>query len=701
MLKELGERNNDNFVSTTGEKLARMGADKVSKLIDDAIGGVLFIDEAYGLEPSRNADAAAVALQLLDVAEEKRTELTIILAGYKDDMETKLFEFNDGFDRRFNYSITFDDYTEAELAQIFAGMCAEHNWPPAEGEEVVAVAARRLARGRGRRNFGNAGEVRKLFEAAYRRALSRDAKAESLTIIDVIGPPPDREHVPELGAALDELQDMIGLEKVKEGVLRLVTVAKTNYERELEGQPPFPVPLNRVFLGNPGTGKTTVAKLYGRILKAPGLLSDGKCELKQPSDLTGSHVGETQKRTSALIKRCVGKVLIIDEAYALNGTSYGHEAIDTLVGLVHGAPGEDIAVVLIGYEKQMKKMFREVNVGLTRRFGLKDAFQFDDFDDKALDRVVLSQLKQAGLKVPKEVRAKVIKALAAQRARPNFGNAGDAVDMVARAKERLSSRDPRATSLTLADFGLDRADGDGSSALEGLFKVEHITSKLQELKATLEQCDRDGKDRAEYLESYVFLGSPGTGKTTIANAMAQILHEVGVLGSNHVKIVSGLDMQGSYVGQTKDKVNEMMAEAQGGVLFIDEARLRSSSRPPTLAPPHPRPSLSTQPPLTALPRRAGVHSRPGTFLLRGDRPAGCARDLARAPQQDGRHPRRLQGADGAHARLQRWAAQPRHRPHRVPRLGRRRLRRGGLPEVRARGHPPDRRRGAAAGGGAA
>ena len=85
--------------------------------------------------------------------------------------------------------------------------------------------------------------------------------------------------------------------------------------------------------------------------------------------------------------------------------------------------------------------------------------------------------------------------------------------------------------------------------------------------------------RAEYLESYVFLGSPGTGKTTIARAMAQILHEVGVLGSNHVKVVSGLDMQGSFVGQTKDKVNEMMAEAQGGVLFIDEARLRSSSRP--------------------------------------------------------------------------------------------------------------------------
>lgn len=570
MLCELGVRARDVLVDTTGEELSRQGADKVSKLIDSAMGGVLFIDEAYGLEPVAGGEGAAVALQLLDVAEKRRTELTIILAGYKDDMERKLFEFNDGFIRRINYQFHFEDFTERELADVFRAQCDEYGWTAAEGEDVVGVAARRLARGRGRRGFGNAGEARMLFERAYSRALGRDTPTKALRIVDVIGPPPDPAHVPELCDALDELNDMVGLDSVKASIHQIVQLARTNYERELDSKPPHPLALNRVFLGNPGTGKTTVAKLYGRILKAAGLLSDGTSELKQPSDLTGSHVGETERRTAALIRRCAGRVLVVDEAYALNESSYGHVALSTLVGLVHGAPGEDIAVVLIGYENQMLKMFREANEGLPRRFGLQDAFRFDDFDDCALDRILLSCVQKARLQAPRAVRARVVKALAAQRG-PGFGNAGDVVGAVARAKQRLSARDPEASTLTIADFCLDRNDGDGMSALSALYKVEHIRDQLIELKATLVQLERDGKERSDHLESYVFVGNPGTGKTTVARVMARVLHEVGILSRPEVKAVSGLDLQGSYLGQTKDRVNEAMADARGGVLLIDEA----------------------------------------------------------------------------------------------------------------------------------
>merc|ERR1719369_2752314 len=143
--------------------------------------------------------------------------------------------------------------------------------------------------------------------------------------------------------------------------------------------------------------------------------------------------------------------------------------------------------------------------------------------------------------------------------------------LMGRAKERLASRNPQSTVLSLEDFGLRTESGDGKNALKGLFKVEHIVKELEELKAVIQQSEKDNKDPTIYLKNYVFLGNPGTGKTTVARAMAEILHDIGILSSPNVKSCSALDLQAPYVGQTKDRVNEAMKEAQGGVLFIDEA----------------------------------------------------------------------------------------------------------------------------------
>ncbi|KAJ1435044.1 hypothetical protein B484DRAFT_325843 [Ochromonadaceae sp. CCMP2298] len=173
----------------------------------------------------------------------------------------------------------------------------------------------------------------------------------------------------------------------------LARTAAINYDREVSGEEPVALKLNRVFLGNPGTGKTTVGRLYGRVLKALGLLSKGAWELKLPGDLVGTHVGESEKMTASLVSRSMGKVLFLDEAYGLNNTSYGKAAIDTLVGLVSGEPGEDIAVVMAGYEKQINKMFRECNEGLSSRFDLKNAFRFEDFADADLERVILKEVR--------------------------------------------------------------------------------------------------------------------------------------------------------------------------------------------------------------------------------------------------------------------------------------------------------------------
>ena len=569
-LVEIGIRSTSTFIETTGEKLLRMGINKVHEEISKAKNGVLFIDEAYTLNPSRSADGKAIAELLLDVSESQRHEITIILAGYKDDIEEQLFNFNSGFASRFPHILTFDDYSEAELGSIFRHMCVGNHWKYAN-EDVIKAAARRVSRGKGRIPFSNARAVRTLLENAYRQALRRKNHAQTIILADVLRPKPSVESGSDLKAALDELNRTIGLASVKNEIYQLVNLASNNYDRELRGEKPLPVTLNRVFFGNPGTGKTTVANLYGRILKGLGLLSDGQCESKQPKDFIGAVVGESQNKTAALIQRCLGKVLIIDEAYGFYGSSFGADAVNALVGLVHNAPGEDIAVIMIGYEKQMRKMFREMNEGLARRISLNNPIVFEDYSDEELGRVAIKFAEANELTLTLSVREALTKSVSSQKYSSNFGNAGSVINMMTNAMTALSFRDPTSKVLSLEDLGLSLSREDPIAVIEKEFKMEHIVNELKILRAVIEQCERDGEDIKEHIKNYVFVGNPGTGKTTVARKMANFLHNLGLLGRNNVVIRSGLELQGSYLGQTKDKVIEAMTEAQGGVLFIDEA----------------------------------------------------------------------------------------------------------------------------------
>lgn len=414
-----------------------------------------------------------------------------------------------------------------------------------EDDKYLRIAMRRLERQSGRPGFGNARSVRILFDTVRERQARRLTKESKkgkrsddflFTKSDLLGPSLDTSKIKNSNA-YKELQAMEGLLPVKEQIDLLIKLGSTNLQREEREEPLLDIMLNRVFLGNPGTGKTSIAKIYGQLLVEMGLLSKGEVIVKNPSDFKGSVLGSSEKNTRDILRAAEGNVLVIDEAYGLcnnkdlNGVTdlYGTAVIDTLVEQVQARPGDDRAVIMLGYQEEMEEMFKNCNPGLSRRFQLDQAYIFPDYDDTALLKILIKKAKESQLKISVPVAKLAVRSLARARSKPHFGNAGAVDILLSKAKERLQRREGVPNELKIEDFDLNFDDTDKDQIdelLSHMIGMNDIKQKLEKLKKIVSFDRSRGDDPSKSVSyNYLFLGNPVRAFSVILNIInLQISH---------------------------------------------------------------------------------------------------------------------------------------------------------------------------------
>ena len=419
-------------------------ATKTGEVIKKALGGVLFIDEAYALalDDGDSFGKEAIAT-LVKAMEDHKDNLIVILAGYEKEMNDFL-KANSGIESRVGYTFRFENYSLSELSQMYINTLTKSNFTLTPGvrkamENVTEFFVNR-------RYFGNGRFVKKMAqETIIRHAKNESVDGWQLNLITEDDVPTVEDMSVKTSAEESKtsgLENLIGLEDIKEQIRKFRnTVA---FKRKA-GNYGIRIPRGNnhmLFCGNPGTGKTTIARIMARELYDAGIVAENKLIECGRQDLVGQYLGQTAPKTQDMITRALGGVLFIDEAYSLTsggngGDSYGEEAVTTLVKAMEDYK-DNLVIIFSGYSDKMDE-FVASNPGIASRIGF--TFNFKDYTADELTAIFKLKVTKTGLNADDpEVLAKTKSIMQYFVSVPNFGNGRFAERVVQMTYEKHAER---------------------------------------------------------------------------------------------------------------------------------------------------------------------------------------------------------------------------------------------------------------------
>ncbi|UQI49345.1 AAA family ATPase [Streptomyces sp. HU2014] len=386
---------------------------------------------------------------------------------------------------------------------------------------------------------------------------------------------------------------MVGLGPVKEHLegLRWTVAADAGLRALGHGGDAEPASPHLVFTGNPGTGKTTVARLVGELYRDQGLLRRGHLVEAEVPDLVAGFIGQTAIRTNEAVDRALDGVLFVDEAYRLSDPehSYGRQAIDTLLSRMENDRGRFV-LIAAGYPDRMEE-FLAANPGLRSRFPAANVIHFPDYSPAELHAILLGRLSALGLPCTpalEEALRDVTEGMHATRG-AGFGNGRAMRDLADEMKARWARRVRAVVGEPLTPE--DVPDRCRTHLRRPVATVEEALAELDGLVglAPVKELIRDLVDRLRLRRHQgtggfppphmLFVGPPGTGKTTVARLTGRVLHTLGLLARGHLVEVTRAELVAGFEGRTAVRTQRAVRSALDGVLFVDEAYSLTRGRP--------------------------------------------------------------------------------------------------------------------------